>query len=355
MIRLNKKNIKILYVAMKYDYGDSNRGFSFEHENFYKTIDNMFSNIIYFDFMELYKKFGKEEMNQMLLDVIASEKPALAFFCLYTDELDKDIIRYISNNTNTITFNWFCDDHWRFDNYSKFWAPCFNHVSTTDINSLEKYNKIGYDNVILTQWACNTFDYMNLNLPKKYEIIFVGQPHGSRREWIKDIVKSGINIKYWGYGWNNIPNKFIFKSFWYLPKKISLFRQYYLKLLNKIKNSTRISQREMIMVFNQSKINLNLSNSSTNQSQQIKGRNFEIPGCGGFMLTNYVEHLENYYKIGKEVICFNDLKDLKEKIKYYLVHEDEREKIAKAGYIRTIKEHTYEKRFIYIFKKMGII
>ena len=73
------------------------------------------------------------------------------------------------------------------------------------------------------------------------------------------------------------------------------------------------------------------------------------------MLTNYVEHLENYYKIGKEVICFNDLGDLKEKIKYYLVHEDEREKIAQAGYMRTIKEHIYEKRFIDIFKKMGII
>lgn len=90
-------------------------------------------------------------------------------------------------------------------------------------------------------------------------------------------------------------------------------------------------------------------------SKQIKGRNFEVPGCGAFLLTEYVDHLEDYYEIGKEVECFRSLKELVEKIDYYLKHEEERERIAKAGYERTMREHTWEKRFNDIFKTMGLV
>ena len=41
-----------------------------------------------------------------------------------------------------------------------------------------------------------------------------------------------------------------------------------------------------------------------------------------------------------------------DKIKYYLEHNEERESIAQAGYERTIREHTYEKRFNNIFKRI---
>jgi len=43
------------------------------------------------------------------------------------------------------------------------------------------------------------------------------------------------------------------------------------------------------------------------------------------------------------------------KIRYYLEHDEEREKIAMAGYQRTLGEHTYEKRFEQIFKTIGLI
>jgi len=110
----------------------------------------------------------------------------------------------------------------------------------------------------------------------------------------------------------------------------------------------------MIKVFNQSKINLNLAIASTSQIDEIKGRNFEIPGCGGFLLTTYANHLEYYYNIGKEIVCFKEINDMKSKIKYYLSNESEREKIAETGYQRTIKEHSYENRFYDILKKIGL-
>ena len=72
------------------------------------------------------------------------------------------------------------------------------------------------------------------------------------------------------------------------------------------------------------------------------------------MLTGMAENLGEYFEIGKEVVCFDDRHDLIEKVRYYLKHEDERAVIAKAGYERTLREHTYAHRFSEIFDRIGV-
>ena len=89
-------------------------------------------------------------------------------------------------------------------------------------------------------------------------------------------------------------------------------------------------------------------------NNQIKGRNFEISGCGSFCLTEYADDLERYYEIGREVECFSSSNEAVEKIRYYLEHGAEREEIARAGHERTLRDHTYEKRFVEIFKTIGL-
>jgi spore maturation protein CgeB len=129
----------------------------------------------------------------------------------------------------------------------------------------------------------------------------------------------------------------------------------------------RATQDEMIAIFNQSRINLNFAAAAKEVNwfkhrilgrrrppKQIKGRNFEIPGCGGFMLTDHADNLEDYYVPGKEIALFTSEDDLVEKTKYYLDHESERAGIAEAGYRRTLREHTYEQRFTELFQAMGL-
>jgi len=53
--------------------------------------------------------------------------------------------------------------------------------------------------------------------------------------------------------------------------------------------------------------------------------------------------------VGKEVETYDSIDECIDKIKYYLLNEEEREKIAKAGQVRTLKEHTYEKRIEKLF------
>jgi spore maturation protein CgeB len=87
---------------------------------------------------------------------------------------------------------------------------------------------------------------------------------------------------------------------------------------------------------------------------QIKGRNFEIPGCGGFLLTGRADNLDDYYEVGKEIVCFESTQDLIEKVRHHLHDEGERAAIAQAGYQRTLREHTYAHRFSEIFQRLGL-
>jgi spore maturation protein CgeB len=361
--------MRILYVAMKYDYGNPEWGFDYGHYNFFDTLRHMGNEILYFDFMTLIHELGHGQMNRKLLTTARKEKPDLMFTVMHEEELDRNVVSKITESTDTTTLNWFCDDHWRFDTFSRHWAPCFKYVVTTAASALPRYAHIGYRNVIKSQWGCNHFVYKKLDLPMRYEATFVGQPHGDRRHVISALTRAGFDVMVWGRGWE----------------------------------AGRISQDDMIRVFNQSRVNLNLSNASVPRSnmplshslakiskilpthaktvgkrllskgmelrpgrwqdrtkslgwyaEQIKGRDFEVPGCGGFLLTGKAENLEEYYRIGREVVCFDDTDELIDKVEYYLSHEEERASIAQAGYERTLRDHTYVQRFNEIFKKIGL-
>jgi spore maturation protein CgeB len=117
----------------------------------------------------------------------------------------------------------------------------------------------------------------------------------------------------------------------------------------------------MLDVFSLSRINLNLSNASNrwwrvfrHRRDQIKGRNFEVPGCGGFLLTQPADDLENYFEFDREIVCASTTDDLIDRIRYYLSHDAERETVAACGLARTLRDHTYERRFTEIFRAIGV-
>lgn len=99
---------------------------------------------------------------------------------------------------------------------------------------------------------------------------------------------------------------------------------------------------EMPLIFNQSRINLNMTIRPIQTGLSL--RVFDILGCGGFLLTNYQAELSEYYEIGKDIEVFSSAEELTEKADYYLTHEDERQKIALNGYQKTCALHTYEAR-----------
>ena len=49
---------------------------------------------------------------------------------------------------------------------------------------------------------------------------------------------------------------------------------------------------------------------------------------------------------------FNSIEEAKDKINFYKKNISESKKIAENGYLRAIKDHTYEQRFLNIFNKL---
>lgn len=94
-------------------------------------------------------------------------------------------------------------------------------------------------------------------------------------------------------------------------------------------------KKEMPLVFNQSRINLNISLRSIHSG--IPLRVIDIMSCGGFVLTNYQSEIAEFFEDNKEVVIFSSMEECLDKIQYYLEHEDERTAIAEAG-LKAVKE-----------------
>ncbi|MBU0532999.1 glycosyltransferase [Candidatus Micrarchaeota archaeon] len=307
---------KIIVAVKRHDPRYEN-SMSIDYQYHFHPLCNI-ANVVFFDIGK-FTKIGKRKMNAEFLEVIKKEDPDLVFSCIFKDELFPKTIREISENSRTITCNWFADDHWRFDYFGRYYAPHFNFCVTVDELSLDKYRRLGYENILMSQWGANTELYHKIDgIKQDIGATFVGQNYSNRKELFDKLQKNKIEIQRFGAGWD---------SEW-------------------------VSFEKMIEIYNRSKINLNFSNSALGPTKQIKSRIFDIPACGGFLLTEYAPGLEKYYKIGKEIEVFEGINDAVEKINYYLNNEEERRKITERGYQRTIKEHLYEDRYKKLFKEI---
>ena len=80
-------------------------------------------------------------------------------------------------------------------------------------------------------------------------------------------------------------------------------------------------------------------------------RTFEIPACGGFLLTQRTSEQLEFFEEGKEMACFSSPEEMVEKVRYYLSHEEERQRIAQAGHQKvTNGGHTYRDRLTRILQ-----
>jgi len=134
-------------------------------------------------------------------------------------------------------------------------------------------------------------------------VTFVGQAHGSRKQVVRSLRKQGIPVRVWGSMWK-------LNRFHSLARRIRLISQ---GQIERIIDSTRVSQQEMIRIIQTSKISLNLSAASQSNENQIKGRNFEIPSCQGFQISGYADMIERYFDGDREIVCYRSEGELTEK------------------------------------------
>lgn len=332
-IKLDKK---ILAVFMEWDYCDPKRGPSMEREYFFRNLEKLAVNVEPFWYDAYINDIPK--LQELIIEKAKAYNPDLIFFVPYLDQFFPETLDFLKERWPT--FAWFGDDTWRFELYAAKMATHFTHVGTTDPFSVFKYKKLGVTPIV-TQWAAQLTNTTLGTVPPdsyEYDVSFVGGYNRFRAWYIEQLKKTGIQVSCFGAGWP----------------------------------AGKVSFGEMDEIFYRSRINLNLSNSvsqdirfifssfrsvvnylrSPKRAEQIKARNFEIPMAGGFQLTNYVAGLERYLKIGEEVSVFSSPEECARQITYFLANETERVAILLAGSEKARKCHTYAARLAEILAKI---
>ncbi len=328
---------KILFVSMKHDYGDPARGLSYDYKNLFLSLQGLNFEVELFDYIHEMDRVGREQMNANLLQKIKNGNYVYTFISFFTDQLQFDYVEQFKKYT--ISIGIFYDDTWRRE-FTMTWAKVLHYFTTTDFFGEEFYSDLGIRNAIMMGYGFSEMSYSHNDLLKKYDVSFVGAANATRRWYVEQVRRAGIQVATFGFGWPNGP----------------------------------VSQEELVNIFNQSKINLNLSNSvctdirfvlsgfrplmnylrSKKSGEQLKGRHVEISACGGFQLSFYADGIETLYQPNKEIAVYLSVDDLINKIKFYLKHEGARQKIAQAGYQKTIEKFEYKKRLNDLFERIRV-
>ena len=265
-----------------------------------------------------------EEINYQ--KVVDQFKPDLIFACITGDlsiapseKIAVEKIAEITKKGNIKTFNWFCDDTWRFDNFSSKVCKLFTACSTPEPDYIQKYKDIGYDNIIVGGWHTNHKYYPTESLEKKYDVTFIGQMNNpDRAKYIKFLKQNEIRVS----------------------------------------NFHGLSHDEMTKVWAQTKIGLNFSKNynGTPVKTQMKLRPFEIAAAkNALVLSEYHRGLEYFFEIDKEIVTFKTPEEMLKKVKILLDNDKIRNNIAMAGNKRFAGEHNSHKRMQYIIEEINKI
>ena len=298
---------------------------------------------------KLFIKDNRPKLSQELLRQIKkahSKKPIDIFFSYFYDAcVTPEVIKEIKS-FGIKTINWYCNASYQLDLVSQI-SPHYDYCLVPEHFRLDDYKKIGA-NPIYCQEAANHNIYKPYDLAKKYDVTFVGQAYGERPDYVRYLYGNCIDVRVWGQGWNEFT----------LIKKLKRIVRRRTKnisgawLPKKIIGGV-LPDTDMIKMYSRSKINLGFSSCGNthikNRITQIRLRDFEVPMSGGFYLVEYMKELEEFFEIGKEIVCYHNNNDLVEKIKFYLTHDAAREKIRQAGHERCLRDHTWHKRFKKVF------
>lgn len=313
--------MRVLCVFGQHNYGNPTRGESYEYSNFVPTLRRLGHEVLFFESYNrsTYKDF--RELNETLLLTVERERPDVVLSVLVHYEIWLETWEILRDSGIAATINWATDDSWRYQEFSRLVAPAFHAFATTYPTAYARYLRDGFSHVLLTQWGANAVT-LQPPIPAarcRYAVSFVGTAHSDRRAWITALDQAGIKVDCFGYGWPSGP----------------------------------VAAAEIPQIIRSSVISLNFAKGGLTWNgifprrlNQIKARTFEIPGAGGFLLTEWADDLSKYYTPGEEVCVFRDLTDLADSIHYYLAHPLERDTIAFKGHARTLAEHTYEHRLV---------
>lgn len=160
--------------------------------------------------------------------------------------------------------------------------------------------------------------------PKLQQLVFVGRKKERRVQWLAPLRDLGLKI--YGPEWEKSE----------LASSLA---------------APGIFGDALNALYNRSKIVLNVSAWSNHELNCLNLRILDVPATGSLLLTDYAPDIEEYLQADREVVIAHSPEEMRDKARYYLAHDAQREKIAQAGWERVQKMETYAQkmqRMIYL-------
>jgi hypothetical protein len=227
-------------------------------------------------------------------------------------------------------------------------------------------------------------DEMNVE-PIRYDgVLYLGSPWPYRQRVLRQVVQAGLPLRIYGNNWHSSrpwPNtagarkKLIHDlRFYLLPRLreegVSLVGRMMRRLIDRDQASVHLDEfpagvacgryetREFTALVRGAAINIGFTQmdiaSRREHPRQLRLRDFEIPAAGGFYLAQSCPELSLYYDIGGEIAVWKCAADLLDRIRYYLIRPEERQRIADAGRERALRNHTWLRRFADMAQALGM-
>jgi hypothetical protein len=199
----------------------------------------------------------------------------------------------------------------------------FDLIISSFPHYVKMFKKMGINSQYLAWCAEKSIPQKIGKKNRKYNVSYVGAftPHHSKGNKLLEYLATKIKVDFWGYSVN------------FLSPTSPIKKTYHGQAWG----------RKMYEIFAKSKIVVNRHiDVAENCANNL--RMFEATVMGALLITDYKKNLNEFFKIGHEVVAYKDKKDLVKKVKYYLKHPEEAKRIARAGQKRTLKHHNYEIR-----------
>jgi spore maturation protein CgeB len=197
--------------------------------------------------------------------------------------------------------------------------PCYDWFFPSKKNNVLRLKELGAANVRYLPLGYDPCSHFPVRPTRaeydeyKSQVAFIGTYTADRASSLE--LLSGYDLSIWGTHWN---------------------RKYHgIKLKKAIRNRLACGM-DFSRVVNSADININFLREENSDTHNLK--TFELPACGGFVISQRSDELGEFFEEGEEIVTFGDLSEMKEKIEYYLRHRVERERIARGAYQRVRRE-----------------
>lgn len=114
----------------------------------------------------------------------------------------------------------------------------------------------------------------------------------------------------------------------------------------------RLEVSDYAALMSRSKICLNFCRDAAGYTN-LKSRVFEVTACGSMLMEDWDGDTSLLYRPDEEFVVFNSKEDLLQKVLYYLRHDQERERIAERGWLKTTRVYNARNQWLYVLEKMG--